>query len=505
MKFLSISKSFTSTLPAFLLPILLLLTPLTVAPAYASGTINIWWPTDGAHVSGVQPFKAVLQGQDVSTYSMSWQVDNGQQNDMPTSNTDSPHKEASVDLSSWNWNTNGIYHVTFTAKDMSGNVMATQNVTIYLPGSSASNTSTAPAANTTTTTSAGTTTPSSATSTPVVVLVNASTGSSTPLYSTTSASPTTSVTRSPAASTATTTSTTPATPTTPTLPVTGSTQYYVLPNSDAAQQEITWASNPSQSTAMKYLAAQPTATWFGDWNSNIQGDVGRLVNAAKAASKTPILVAYNIPDRDCGGYSAGGTSNYLSWISAFARGINGNPAVVILEPDALSEISCLSSSDQATRLSLLSQAVSILKQGSQTKVYIDAGHANWIDAATMAQELQKAGIAQADGFSLNISNFDYTSNELAYGTAVSKLVNNKHFVIDTSRNGNGMDANNSWCNPSGRAVGPAPTTNTGSSLADAYLWIKVPGESDGTCNGGPAAGSWWASYALQLVQNAHLF
>jgi len=101
-----------------------------------------------------------------------------------------------------------------------------------------------------------------------------------------------------------------------------------------------------------------------------------------------------------------------------------------------------------------------------------------------------------------------------------------HFVIDTSRNGQGpwdwaaagyasAGAAQDWCNPPGRGLGIAPTTNTGNALVDAYLWVKVPGESDGSCNrsvsgsttdpewGGivdPAAGAWFPQQALQLAQ-----
>ena len=35
-----------------------------------------------------------------------------------------------------------------------------------------------------------------------------------------------------------------------------------------------------------------------------------------------------------------------------------------------------------------------------------------------------------------------------------------------------------------------------------FLWIKRPGESDGPCHGGPAAGTWWPEYALGLAQRA---
>jgi endoglucanase len=60
-----------------------------------------------------------------------------------------------------------------------------------------------------------------------------------------------------------------------------------------------------------------------------------------------------------------------------------------------------------------------------------------------------------------------------------------------------------WCNPSGRAMGTPPTTDTAGAHADAYLWIKRPGESDGSCNRGePQAGHFVANYAIELVRNA---
>jgi endoglucanase len=81
-------------------------------------------------------------------------------------------------------------------------------------------------------------------------------------------------------------------------------------------------------------------------------------------------------------------------------------------------------------------------------------------------------------------------------------------VIDTSRNGNGAPPGgagvNEWCNPTGRALGRAPTTSTGVAGVDAFLWVKYPGQSDGACRAGePAAGTWWPSYALALARAAH--
>ena len=214
-------------------------------------------------------------------------------------------------------------------------------------------------------------------------------------------------------------------------------------------------------------------------------------------------MAYNIPQRDCGGYSAGGTTQdgYKAWISAFASALGNSHAVVVLEPDAVTQIGCLSSADQVTRINLLQYAISVLKANGGV-VYLDGGHSAWKSASEQASLLAKASVAAADGFFVNVSNFQYNSNSIAYGKAISALIGGKHFIIDTSRNGQGPTADNAWCNPPGRGLGSASTTFTADPLVDAYLWIKTPGESDGACNGAPAAGVWWPEYALGLAQRA---
>jgi len=55
------------------------------------------------------------------------------------------------------------------------------------------------------------------------------------------------------------------------------------------------------------------------------------------------------------------------------------------------------------------------------------------------------------------------------------------FVIDTGRNGvpDMRDDCANWCNIRDAGVGQFPTTNTGHSQIDAFLWLKTPGESDG--------------------------
>jgi hypothetical protein len=100
-------------------------------PPTGSYTTEVWWPTDGSHVSGVQPFKAMLQGLDVSQYSMFWSVDGGGLVTMPTNTADYPHKEALVDLSGWSWKGAGPYTITFTSRNGSGATISTKSIQLF--------------------------------------------------------------------------------------------------------------------------------------------------------------------------------------------------------------------------------------------------------------------------------------------------------------------------------------------------------------------------------------
>lgn len=95
-------------------------------------SLDIWWPNDESTVQGLQPFKAMLTDTDISTYKMYWQVDNGTLNEMENNATDYPHKESLVDLSGWTWKGVGPYLITFTARDMGGNVILSKTVNISI-------------------------------------------------------------------------------------------------------------------------------------------------------------------------------------------------------------------------------------------------------------------------------------------------------------------------------------------------------------------------------------
>jgi endoglucanase len=182
--------------------------------------------------------------------------------------------------------------------------------------------------------------------------------------------------------------------------------------------------------------------------------------------------------------------------------------VVVLEPDALAGTDCLTPEQTTERYELLEFAVETLEAKPNVDVYIDAGNATWHPASEIAERLSLAGVAEAMGFALNVSNFYTNEESVAYGLAISDAIGTPggtHFVVDSSRNGNGAwesDDPESWCNPPDRALGVPPTVETADPLVDAYLWIKSPGESDGECRGAPAAGVWFPEYALELAQNA---
>ncbi|MFJ8044849.1 glycoside hydrolase family 6 protein [Kitasatospora sp. NPDC096147] len=280
----------------------------------------------------------------------------------------------------------------------------------------------------------------------------------------------------------------------------GPTAFYVSPFG-AARRAAGQVGGP-QAVALERIARSAAALWLTG------ADAGQLAEAqsrrAAAEGRVPLLVAYGIPNRDCGLYSAGGAADgaaYRAWIGRIAAGLGDRPAWVVLEPDAVAHAVEGCADAGADRSALLAHAVKELKKNPKVRVYLDAGNAGWVrDRAALARALERAGVGAADGFALNVSNFFPTDQSYAYGREVSAALGGKHFVIDTSRNGNGAPGGGSWCNPPGRALGQEPTTRTGREGLDALLWVKIPGESDGDCGRGePAAGEFWLSYALGLA------
>lgn len=357
----------------------------------------------------------------------------------------------------------------------------------------------------------------------------------------------------------------PATGTTTAAPGFGpDTAFSVDLDSRAAHQAVTdaRAGRTADAVRMAQLASWPVATWFTGSGSDTatQADIATLTRRAAVRRQLPVLVAYNVPGRDCAQYSAGGAANtaeYQTWVDGVATGIGNRKAVVILEPDglALTPDSCGGTAEQlAARYTEINYAVDRLARQPGATVYLDAGHSGWHNVGEIAGRLVDGGVARARGFFLNVSNYRTNAELTRYGTMVAKCVwyvqagNSAdscanqywpaadadawyaanvpadaalpHFVVDTSRNGQGpwtppaglYPDPQDWCNPPARGLGTRPTANTGVAGLDAFLWVKVPGESDGSCTRGtagpvdpewgaldPAAGAWWPDQVHQLA------
>lgn len=256
--------------------------------------------------------------------------------------------------------------------------------------------------------------------------------------------------------------------------------------------------------AAEYLSEQPTAYWLTpevDGVDQVADKIDHLAAEAREQSADLGLVVYGLPERDCGNYSAGGLApaDYEAWTAAIGTALRAIPdqrAIVILEPDSLALApECGNVSE---RVAQLRAAVAALA-GPNVWIYLDGGHSNWLPSSEMAPLIAQVGIDTVRGFVTNVSNYNDTASEIEYAHALAKRLGGGHAIIDTSRNGAG--SNGEWCNPSGRLVGE-PGGTIGDDVVDTNLWVKPPGESDGTCNGGPAAGLWWTQSAIELTRES---
>ena len=251
----------------------------------------------------------------------------------------------------------------------------------------------------------------------------------------------------------------------------------------------------------------PVSFWYGSRNGKemeqIDYSLQRLLR--RTAPQLPVLVVYNMPNRDVGQYSKGGATtreSYLDFLKSFADGISNNKPIIIFEPDSLTHTGDMSDIEAQDRISLMKEGLQLLTDNCDALVYIDIGHSNWLSPAEASKLLDKVTNNKVRGFAVNVSNYRTTKESMEWSLKLCEHRPNDYFVIDTSRNGNGP-AGNEWCNPPGRAVGKEPTCNTGEEQCDAFLWIKIPGESDGKLNKGPRAGRFWGEMAEDLVKNVN--
>jgi endoglucanase len=281
---------------------------------------------------------------------------------------------------------------------------------------------------------------------------------------------------------------------------------------------------------MNKIASQPIFRWIGKSDENPERNTRVFLQRAaeRAPGTVPGITVLAHHGEKCGrGYTAGGRrldARYRRWMSRFVEGLGNRRVIVALEPDALGTLKCLHRSRRASRLRNINYATQLLARKPNVTTYIEAGASDWRPAREMARYLRSAGVHRVRGFSLNITHFDTSPNNVRYGRQISRMLGGKHFVVNTDENGvgrvwyrrwisrarNQWKTVNVWCNPRRSALGTPPQAVNDPQL-DGYLWMSRPGASAGSCRGwnprysmrgGPSAGSFWVERALSLARQA---
>ncbi|KAI0853292.1 glycoside hydrolase family 6 protein [Daldinia vernicosa] len=278
------------------------------------------------------------------------------------------------------------------------------------------------------------------------------------------------------------------------------------------------------------------------------------------------LVIYDLPGRDCAAKASNGELKYneldrykTEYIDPIVAKVKANPNsafALLIEPDSLPNLVTNSdlSTCQESKTAYEEGVAYALKSLNLPNVvmYVDAGHGGWLGwdanlkpgAEGLAKVYKAAGSPkQVRGYATNIAGWNswdqepgefsdasdakYNScqNEKTYVTKFSAALKTagfpEHAIVDTGRNAvTGLREEwGDWCNVKGAGFGVRPTADTGLELADAFVWGKPGGESDGTSDESatrydsfcgkpdaykpsPEAGEWNQPYFEELLKNA---
>lgn len=263
------------------------------------------------------------------------------------------------------------------------------------------------------------------------------------------------------------------------------------------------------------LGAQPDALWLTGGARDLP-NLRDLLTLARRTSTTPIIALYNIPGRDdglTGPTALVSAAAYRAWVDTVAAVVGRANALIVIEPDALWLADRQFRRDQAglaARIASVRYAASTLARNPNANVYLDAGTSSGsVGPTRMATMLRQAGVTDRIGFAVNVSSFAPGPAITAYAQRIRTAligggVAYSHYVVDTSRNGNPVWDNNTWCNPPNRKVGSRPTARPSPAAPglDANLWVKAPGTSDGSCGvgRGSSGGDFLPSVALAMIR-----
>lgn len=241
----------------------------------------------------------------------------------------------------------------------------------------------------------------------------------------------------------------------------------------------------SLSTPLERLQQTPIAEWL---SPNLLAP-RKVVDAGHAAGQVPVMVAYDIPQRDLNGHSAGGLPDaaaYRVWTDRLSDVIGDNDAILIVEPDALMQsVDMPDPAARAERIGLLQYALKAFGRNKNTAVYLDAGNASWRPPEVVAGLLHdvEGGGVRVPGIALNVASRHRADTTRAFAARVEAAFGRPLYVmIDDSVNGApDTDNLNGWCNPPGRKIGRLPDTVFDPDQRVEEMFIKTPANSDGVC------------------------
>ena len=230
------------------------------------------------------------------------------------------------------------------------------------------------------------------------------------------------------------------------------TRFYVPPPAGGSLQQIGQLISNGQfrnAALIGRMETVPSAVWLdgetatqaargavGQQQANqvVMRQIHKALVGAQVQHAVPVFVAYNIPGRDCSQYSAGGAPSdaaYRSWVNAVSSALGDAKAVVLLEPDALANLpgycggaynTTFPQITNRSRIGDVAYGVTTLESDPNVSVYIDAGNSAWQTVGNIAEVLVAADVQQAQGFFLNVSNYQYATNSAYYGTWVSECI-----------------------------------------------------------------------------------
>jgi len=358
--------------------------------------------------------------------------------------------------------------------------------------------------------------------------------------------------------------------------------FYVNTNFQA-EVAGTIKNNPQYASLLAKTSNISTAYWI-DSMARIPNITAVLDGAKAQQQKTGIptltvFVIYDLPNRDCAAAASNGEilcadstctqglntykNSYINPIVSIFSKYTSQPIVAIIEPDSLPNLATnlgIAKCQEAENAYINGVAYAVNKLSAQSNIYIymDAAHGGWLGwpnnlqaaAQIYLQVLNLAGGPNLiRGFATNTANYqplgslsstaDPCNLKSQYNNAINEVIyvnlfsqelatvgiTNKGYIIDTSRDGVISERKNcsNWCNINGAGFGVRPIatpSGLGIGILDALVWVKTPGESDGTSDKtsprfdyhcassdsftpAPEAGQWFPQYFIMLAQNAN--